>query len=36
LGKPEKIATTVAFLASDDASCFTGADLVADGGVIQV
>ena len=35
-GRPEEIAATVAFLASDDASYFAGADLVADGGMVQV
>jgi NAD(P)-dependent dehydrogenase (short-subunit alcohol dehydrogenase family) len=35
-GRPEEIAATVAFLSSDKASYFTGADLVADGGMIQV
>ena len=35
-GKPEEIAATAAFLASDEASYFTGADLVADGGLTQV
>jgi len=35
-GKPQEIAATAAFLASDDASYFTGADLVADGGMVQV
>jgi len=35
-GRPEEIAATVAFLASDDASFFTGADLVPDGGLVHV
>ena len=35
-GKPEEIAATALFLASDEASFFTGADLVADGGLTQV
>jgi NAD(P)-dependent dehydrogenase (short-subunit alcohol dehydrogenase family) len=32
LGKPEEVAKAVAFLASDDASFITGANLLVDGG----
>ena len=35
-GRPEEIAATVAFLASEEGSYFTGAELVADGGLVQV
>jgi len=33
VGKPEEMATIIAFLASDDASMITGATLAADGGL---
>ena len=36
LGRPEEPAKTVAFLASDDASFITGAELFVDGGAAQV
>ncbi len=32
LGKPEEVAKAVTFLASDEASFITGADLLVDGG----
>jgi NAD(P)-dependent dehydrogenase (short-subunit alcohol dehydrogenase family) len=35
-GKPEEVATAVAFLASDDASYITGVELVVDGGRTQL
>ncbi|MEM7250551.1 MAG: SDR family NAD(P)-dependent oxidoreductase [Pseudomonadota bacterium] len=35
LGRPEEIASTVAFLASDAASFITGSNIVADGGMTQ-
>lgn len=34
LGEPEEIAAAVAYLASDDASFVTGAELYVDGGFI--
>jgi NAD(P)-dependent dehydrogenase (short-subunit alcohol dehydrogenase family) len=36
LGRPEEIARSVLFLASDDASFITGAELFVDGGAAQV
>ena len=36
LGRPDEIANAVAFLASDDASYITGAELFVDGGFAQV
>jgi NAD(P)-dependent dehydrogenase (short-subunit alcohol dehydrogenase family) len=36
LGRPEEIAKAVVFLASDDASFITGAELFVDGGFAQV
>jgi NAD(P)-dependent dehydrogenase (short-subunit alcohol dehydrogenase family) len=35
-GKPEGIASAVAFLASDESSFITGVDLAVDGGMAQV
>jgi len=36
LGTPDEIAKAVVFLASDDASYITGAELFVDGGIAQV
>ena len=36
LGKPDEIAKAVVFLASDDASYVTGAELIVEGGFAQV
>jgi NAD(P)-dependent dehydrogenase (short-subunit alcohol dehydrogenase family) len=35
-GKPEEVATAVAFLASEDASYITGVELAVDGGRTQL
>jgi NAD(P)-dependent dehydrogenase (short-subunit alcohol dehydrogenase family) len=36
IGRPEEVAATALFLASDDSSLFTGSDLCPDGGTQHI